>query len=440
MKVNKSLFFALAAGTALLSSCSSDDNELVPSVDNEGAVQEIVLQVANGGDGLVSRAGRPLYSSEAKQSIENVVVFVCDKNNKILYKKAITEWNKTGSTEYTQNGHGRQTTITIPKAEKVSGTEFKIYAIGYHNTSDYDGLDAITSLVKEGTFTENTKLTLSKGIGEEIFAGSATVTIPAGTGFKANVILNRQVAGAFGYLEDIPYVQDATTLKLVASSRNKGLVLGHFANNQIPSNGGANPVNFVINGTDAVTSADEKVIYTIDLTQWFAQVQDSDNDGLVDIDSWKNALDNTNKDTVLLKKGAVLGANFVIPFAKSTTTETNTFELQLCKATGEVVRTWVVKLPLKDQQVDQPHSVWSWGTTWTETQSVKDTQNNYSIVRNHLYGIGKRDLDVPTKPGEPDPNPQPDPDKDKPESLNNKQELILQVNDNWELIHGMELD
>ena len=49
--------------------------------------------------------------------------------------------------------------------------------------------------------------------------------------------------------------------------------------------------------------------------------------------------------------------------------------------------------------------------------------------------------DDPGKGTDPDPDPDPEPtDPDQPESLNNKQELVLKVNDNWEVIHGMELD
>ena len=62
-------------------------------------------------------------------------------------------------------------------------------------------------------------------------------------------------------------------------------------------------------------------------------------------------------------------------------------------------------------------------------------------MRNHLYGIGTRmnDQADPEHPGT-DPEPDTEDPDDKPESLKNKQELTLQVNDNWEVIHGMELE
>ena len=83
----------------------------------------------------------------------------------------------------------------------------------------------------------------------------------------------------------------------------------------------------------------------------------------------------------------------------------------------------------------------------TETAAVdsySETQTVYSILRNHLYSVGKRNLDDPgsgtdpdPKPDEPTPDPTPD---DDPESLNNKKVLTLIVNDNWEVIHDMELE
>ena len=91
-----------------------------------------------------------------------------------------------------------------------------------------------------------------------------------------------------------------------------------------------------------------------------------------------------------------------------------------------------------DVQLNQTITYWNsnWDSTITDTSA-----NTYSLVRNHLYGIGTRMNDDPGKGTDPDPDPDPEPtDPDQPESLNNKQELVLKVNDNWEVIHGMELD
>ena len=47
----------------------------------EGAEQEITLAVANG-NSTSTRAGRPLLSSEAKQNIDKVIVYVVDASTK----------------------------------------------------------------------------------------------------------------------------------------------------------------------------------------------------------------------------------------------------------------------------------------------------------------------------------------------------------------------
>ena len=73
-------------GMALMASLSfySCDKEVVYVQDGNGVesvadgAQIITLQVENGGDGLATRAGRPLYSAEAKQTIENVKLWICD--------------------------------------------------------------------------------------------------------------------------------------------------------------------------------------------------------------------------------------------------------------------------------------------------------------------------------------------------------------------------
>ena len=72
-------------GMALMASLSfySCDKEVVYVQDGNGVesvadgAQIITLQVENGGDGLATRAGRPLYSAEAKQTIENVKLWIC---------------------------------------------------------------------------------------------------------------------------------------------------------------------------------------------------------------------------------------------------------------------------------------------------------------------------------------------------------------------------
>lgn len=460
MKKNYLLGMALIASLSF-NSCTKEivyvqDGTGVESVA-DGA-QIITLQVENGGDGLATRAGRPLYSAEAKQDIQNVKLWICDNDGKVVYVKEISDWNTDGSTVYTTGGHGRQTTIELKDADKLAAGTYKIYAVGYSATSDYD-LTKVTEVKKteegEGKYTFSKdkinmvlpiKVDATNKIGEEIFAGQMELEVETGKGFKKPIVLNRQVAGAFAYVKDIPYIADARYLKLVASAQNQSLVLGNFNSVDLANNGSntGESVKYVVNGTSGKSNGNYAyVISTIDLNEWFTDIEDNDGDNLIDVTNWKNPRRPSGSPAAgtypTFQKGSAFGGEFVIPFAHVDGKQTLT--LQLTNAGGDPLRSWKVNLGSGDGQLKQTITYWNsnWDSTITDTSA-----NTYSLVRNHLYGIGTRMNDEadPEKPGvdpEPDPNPDPE-DPDKPESLNNKQELVLKVNDNWEVIHGMELD
>lgn len=247
--------------------------------------------------------------------------------------------------------------------------------------------------------------------------------------------MHRQVAGTFGYFKEVPYIAEAAKLRLVSYDRNQSLVLGQFNTNVMTGNGTTNnTAMFVVNGTDKITE-DKHVIYEINLKDWYkngiTDIKDEDNNGLIDATNWQvpSALQGKAK----FKTGSFFGGNFVIPFAKGSSEE-KTFVLELTNNDGtSALRSWIVKLPEDDKQSSE-HDLYTWNTSSFNTKKNTDNSTTYNVVRNHLYGIGKKTSDNPTDPDKEDPN------KEDPESLNNKQELILQVNDNWEIIHKMELD
>lgn len=458
MKKNYLFGMALMASLAFFS-CT---NEVVYVHDGESSEQVsdeqiITLQVSNGGDGLTTRAGRPLYSAEAKQTIENVKLWICDNTGKVVYVKEISDWNNDGSTVYTTGGHGRQTTIVLGGEDKLNAGIYKVYAVGYSNTSGYN-LKTVTDVKKDYIFTENMVLPLNSGVGEEIFAGQMDLNVESGKGFREPIILNRQVAGAFAYVKDIPYMEGAKYLKLVASAQNQSLVLGNFNSVDLANNGSNNGANvkYVVNGTNGKSGSGTYEICTINLAEWFGVIKDSDGDGLIDLFSGASESEETKyanwtkpekyNGAALFQKGSAFGGEFVIPFAHVATKQTLT--LQLTNDEGTVLRSWNINLAAGDEQVTS-NSVTYWTSSDWETYATAESVNSYSLVRNHLYGIGTRMNDNPSKPGvdpdpedpDPDPTPTPDPDDpDEPEPLNNKQELTLRVNDNWEVIHGMELE
>lgn len=450
--MKKGMFFALAASSLLFSACSSDDAVVSTEGQNE-AVQQIVLQVASSGDGLTTRAGRPLYSSQALQTIQNVcVVIYKDDATKTIVKKVKKDWTKSS----TYDNHGRQLTLTFKGADRLEKGNYKVMAVGYSTNSDYNySLDVTSETALTGSYSDLTA-TLKEGKkdAEEVFAGDADLKIgtdqkitnlTSGEEDGLDVTLHRQVAGSFGYFCDIPAkVGDNTakTLRLVVRGKNDKLTFNNFNSSFTAAGATGSTIKYCVNGstsTDAALTTDAKfkdgsngyVLYSINLDDWYKN-GDTNHDGLLtEEDGWTHA--DIFKKTTLVK-GSVFGSNFVIPFAL--TPKKSTMELQLLDAAGDIIKTWTVSIPAKDVNHDDTN-----GNVADESASI------FNVVRNHMYNLGvkpsnggKTDPD-PSNP-DPEPKPDPDPDKpdpDKPEDLSKSQNLILKVNDNWEAIHQMEL-
>lgn len=448
--MKKGMFFALAASSLLFSACSSDDAVVSTEGQNE-AVQQIVLQVASSGDGLTTRAGRPLYSSQALQTIQHVRVLIYNTDTKDIVKDEQLDWTKSA----TYNNHGRQLTLNYKGDKRLEAGSYKVMAVGYSDNSDYNySLDVTSTDALTGKYSDITATLKAGKVAEEVFAGDAALTIgddkkitnlTQGEEDGLDVTLHRQVAGSFGYFSNIPaHVngKDAKTLRLVVRDKNDKLTFNNFNSSFTAAGATGSTIKYCVNGstsTGAPLATDAKfkdgsngyVLYSIDLNVWFKN-GDTNHDGLLtEEDGWTHA--DIFKNTTLVK-GSVFGSNFVIPF--NLTSGKSTMELQLLDAAGDIIKTWTVSIPAKDVNTDATN-----GNVADETASI------FNVVRNHMYNLGvkpsnggKKDPD-PSNP-DPEPKPDPDPDKpdpDKPEDLSKSQNLILKVNDNWEAIHQMVL-
>ena len=451
--MKKGMFFALAASSLLFSACSSDDAVVSTEGQNE-TVQQIVLQVASSGDGLSTRAGRPLYSSEALQTIQHVRVLIYkDDATKTIVKDEKLNW-KEKSNPY--DNHGRQYTLTYKGTERLEEGNYKVMAVGYSDGSDYNySLDVTSETALTGSYSDITA-TLKEGKkdAEEVFAGDADLKIGVDkniTNFTSGekngvaVTLHRQVAGSFGYFSNIPAkVGDKTAaiLRLVVRDKNDKLTFDNF-NSSFTANGATgSTIKYYVNGststgaalatTDKFSNGDNGyVLYSIDLKTWFPQL-DENGDGVLNAQdaSWKRP-DNVKTQVV---KGSVFGSNFVIPFKY--TEGKSTMELQLLDADGNIIKHWTVSIPESDL-----NKVAANGVTDADASI-------FNVVRNHMYNLGVKtstgttttpDPSNPTPDPKPDPKPTPDPGKDEPEDLTKSQNLILKVNDNWEVIHKLVL-
>lgn len=446
--MKKGMFFALAASSLLFSACSSDDAVVSTEGQNE-AVQQIVLQVASSGDGLSTRAGRPLYSSEALQTIQNVRVLIYNADTKAIVKDEKKDW-KT-STTYTN--HGRQLTLTYKGDKRLEGGSYKVMAVGYSDNSDYTyALDVTSTAALSGKYSDITATLKANAAAEEVFAGDAALTIGDDkkitnlTKDEENgvaVTLHRQVAGSFGYFCNIPAKVDgktAKTLRLVVRGKNDKLTFNNF--NSSFTDAKNSTIKYYVNGSTSTgaplaTDAQFKdgsngyVLYSIDLNTWFPG-GDKNSDGLLNADdtNWKRPTDVKTQ----VVKGSVFGSNFVIPFAL--THEKSTMELQLLDEHETIIKKWTVSIPELDVNKDDTKG------------AIDESASIFNVVRNHMYNLGVKtstgttttpDPSNPTPDPKPDPKPTPDPGKDEPEDLTKSQNLILKVNDNWEAIHKMEL-
>lgn len=415
-----------------LAFCACTGNQSAGDGLGEGAEQEITLAVANG-NSTSTRAGRPLLSSEAKQNIDKVIVYVVDASTKeVKHTEEVTNW-QSSSEEYGTND-GRFTSFVLDT--KLPTGDYQLFAVGYQSQGSSYG-DIESALVSGSTFQENAVLPLTAdGPAEEIFAGSTeSFHVDQAKGFKQRVVLNRQVAGVYVYAKEVPFIAGATELRLVASNENNRLVLGQFVNLELDNNGFGNSIQTAVVNGYSQESAFDKTLVKIDLNEWFTAIEDTDGNGLIDTGveyaNWKKP---GFSETATFEKGSVFGGAFVIPFAK--VGEEQTLKLQLTTAGGsEVKREWNVNLPSTETNT---YTLYTWnGASFGEGESVTEDAHHYNIVRNHLYGLGSRTMDDPGTGTDPEPGIDED---DDPISLNNKHELELIVNDNWEAIHDMELD
>ena len=441
----KTKYFLLALWTLCsLGACIAPDND----DDNcqECREQQILLQLAS--DKATTRAGRPLTSNQPAQDVDRVALIICDDKDNIVTAKLVKDW-MSNSTEYDTNNHrGRQDRVKLDEAERLEAGTYKLYAIAYtyketdtNNQTGYTVDTETTGLNEyfEGlvgnhagkTFTENFTLHLSGTPGEEIFAGSVASFTVTSAGFNVTIVLNRQVAGAYMYVKDIPYYANLTKLRLMPATDNDGLVLGQFANEDIANNGAATKGLYVMNGTDDNTSPTVQPLCEINLQDWFnGSITKDENSNLISTDNWQQAPGLPAGMNV--EEGSFFAGNFVIPFAASTSGDEKSLSIQLVsedEGNEKVEKEWTVKLPANDLNKQQG-KVYYWDETnskFENNKTITESVTNYSLLRNHLYCIGNKG----TTDGTED---------DEPQSLDNRQELLLQVIAEWDVVYDMVLE
>lgn len=498
----RNLFVAayLAMGVAVgFTSCSNDDviNEVTPGIEQgTDDTQVLTLKIASSGDGLTTRAGRPLLSSAAAQNIQQVALYFVQTSegtnkDKVVLKKWV-DWSSAVDYE-----DGKQLEISLKKEnkQKLSDGKYTVYAVGYSGMSA-DGTDY--TFTPTAMFSDEGNEVKESGdswsafqavlketakYAEEVFAGELDLEVADGSfalqtnsGSKQAIVLHRQVAGATGYFDNVPVSVDGKNsryVRLVASAKNNTVKFENF-NSAFTSSKKSN-AQYIVNGAGAATTADAKfangsdayVVYQIDLSKWFNydpnytgkgyKGYDYNGDGFLgsaDVEkyiedqkiaeedlidySYNTVWRNPNKSKgQSVYRGTVFGAEFVVPIEYKN--EQNTLQLQVTDADGNVLKYWNINVA-----TDQLHK--SASEPSYAGEKTDKSESIFNLYRNHMYSVGmKTDNTTPDKP-DPDPS-EPDPEKpdpidpgEEPEDLSKGQDLIIQVNDNWEVIHRMEID
>lgn len=420
----------------------------------------------------------------------NAVDYSNGKQLEIAFRASEGEQLPAGNYTVYAIAFSNKTDYSIAPAPKA---ETKINAISGNMIDEnkvYKGVD----------FTKDFVAVLNSGKtdAEEIFAGVATVVSTTDADGKpyltanatdgkvpandAVITLNRQVAGTIGYFTNIPAkVGDAvpTRIRLVAANRSDKVWFTSLIGGETVTATDKAGVNWVINGSQSIAlpknahyySSDKATydayeIYSIDLSRWFKFGDadrltfsdcDLDGDGYVsykdaqysvygnlpaDLTEWDgkateklsgfwvnpNATDNHPQQLVA---GSVFAGRFLIPF--SLVSDKETFELQLLgNETGkpeQILKSWRVKV-----SEDGKHDVTDVEVPTGVIVPAADQDYMYNIYRNHMYSIGTK-----TANGSGTDKPQPD-EVDQPADLNRAQDLVITVNSQWQIVHGMELE
>lgn len=435
-------YLSLAMALGLCSCGDSDTNGPTVCPVTQSFYQTLLFDVNSSGD-KGSRGGRVLTSSEAANDIDVVCVAVyrLEADGSIGEKVFSRDLSWKDSIASLQEG--QMVHINFRGAPELASTHglddgfYTVMATGYSFDHSFVFRPAVDALDAASPFA-NAVCADGQGI-EEIFAGGIPsievkdrqfVPDASSSAFKT-VTLRRQVAGTFGYFSNIPSKgfdgTPATHLRLVASNENNLLRLAAF------NETGA--VESVVNGAKSGTltpdakfadGADGYTVYETALTDWFPNGDVTGDGVLNDKDANYNGMSGNWKvpawldNKLSVKVGTIFCSNFLVPFLCDSRP---TFELQLVAkiATGGIVvlRHWGATV------ADRQTGVKVVG----ENGKLADTGNgesvsSYSILRNHIYSMGKKSL---AKPDPDSPS-----DGDEPENLSKGEIVVMTVNDNWE--------
>lgn len=377
----------LACGLLTFSACSNDDafNEDETNV-TAGETRNVELTFnfsVNSGE--QTRGGRPLYSSEALQQVNEMKVYVFKASGEdYVYSKEITDDGSFGfNNQSAQGTESHSYTLT----DKLADGKYKFLAVGYEE--GYGTTFKTVTMASNTTKLSDLLLELNNGQNaDEVFSGvSDAVTVNAtSTSFNVGVELHRVVAGILGYFKNVPYEIE---------NGGKMVRVKHVLVNVIKKGTSAKLADRTANGVDE----SKYTIIDIDMSSYS---KDGDN-------NWYYVP--AQSDDVATVANSVLQGAYSLPIAA--VTGSNTLEVVL---TGDDKGTALKTFKVKDGE-----------------------SSEFAINANHFYSLGQKKTNDDTNGGNPDPDTDPD-DNDDPIDLSKDQIITITVNADWSAIHNLTIE
>lgn len=408
------------AGVALIgmaaTSCGNDEN-----LNSGGGILQdgVEINLAFNDGGETRAAARPVTSSEADNNVNEVKIalFLSGENSSYTQDQNVTlkindenipvdgngyftlDWTPLANSGVQGNVYeGRDVTRTITAHGLVEGKTYRIVAFGYdkENGTELTTISAPVNGIFTATITD-------KGEVEEIFAGMNTITVAANSVKNTTVLLKRQVAGFLGYFKNIPCKVEndvVAGVRVVASGSASAYRFG-----------GTTYLN--ANHTDPQTyyyqNATEKSEKSVMIYDQKIPVGAGSKDGHYTFQQ--------KIDKVYVAPNSLLSGKFLVAFPGQEGKAT--FTIELYDATGKTIKTFTVK---------------------------NTSGNSFDVNRNQFYMIGQKYTNGkipapdPENPDE-DPEPQPDPaNPDEPIDLSVDNEIIITINDAWNVIHNLTIE
>ena len=440
--MKKIYFFAALAATLAMAGCSNEDF-VNPTDPTNPTLGEGIVTI--GLTNTTTRAARPLGSSAAANNVNSVKLVVLEKGDGNTYSVAsgvsvegatdgVISW--TAPAGEAPSGNGHKTYKDVQLTGLAENATYKIVAYGYNAGTPGSAPDFIVNTTSDAAVFE-VGSSSAAFTPEEIFAGTSdefTTDTDGNFDTPVEVEMDRQVAGLLAYLTGIP-------TKLVGANGTLETVGKVVVYANAKSSGITFPSTLDFNGKDCTTARtalltfDMSTIATNYVTDATAQEDakytfNTINDNTVTATGTVNqaakpyAIEYTNvPGDLTLKENSIFGACFVLPYDAHKDSQTLTIELQ--NGTGTALKTLDV--------------------TTTNAPSVSGSvagTRAYDIRRNNFYSIGKKLATDNTDGDEEDDdeeNPDPD-DEDNPIDVSEENEIVLLINDSWDVLHDMGIE